>query len=209
MWAPERPCVFSLSLYLPSFLRRLRYTCVYENYNFRNPGNRPPLVEQIAKDQPEKRVAVYSMHQCGPNFPLGRLFRPVPEIEERVQALVPEDAGPVVGVHIRRTDHAEAIKHASVERYVELTEAELRKRPDVRFYLATDDQQVKNRLLGHFGAERIITAKTALDRGSQEGMEGAVVDLFALSRTEKIFGSYYSSYSEIAAELGNIELIIP
>lgn len=196
-------------LYLPSFLRRLRYTCVYENYNFRNPGNRPPLVEQIAKDQPEKRVAVYSMHQCGPNFPLGRLFRPVPEIEERVQALVPEDAGPVVGVHIRRTDHAEAIKHASVERYVELMEAELRKRPDVRFYLATDDQQVKNRLLGHFGAERIITAKTALDRGSQEGMEGAVVDLFALSRTEKIFGSYYSSYSEIAAELGNIELIIP
>lgn len=195
--------------FLPAILRKLRYAKVYENYNFRNPGDRPSLQEQLSSDKPEKRVAVYSMHQCGPNYPLNRLFRPVPAIEERVQALVPDGAGPVIGVHIRRTDHVEAIRHASVERYVEVMEEELRKRPEVRFYLATDDLQVKDRLLGHFGTGRIITARMALDRDSQAGMEGAVVDLFALSRTEKLFGSYYSSYSEIAAELGGIELIIP
>lgn len=196
-------------LYLPSFLRRLRYAKVYENYNFRNPGNRPSLQEQIARDKPEKRFAVYSMHQCGPNYPLKQMFRPVPEIEEQVHALVPDNAGPVIGVHIRRTDHVEAIRHTSVSRYEEVMAAEIQARPDVRFYLATDDADIKQRLLDRFGKERIITAQTPLRRDSQEGMHGAVIDLFALSRTEKLIGSYYSSYSEIAAELGGIELVIP
>ena len=196
-------------LYLPSLLRRMRYSKVYENYNFRNPGGKPSLEEQLAIDNPEKRVAVYSMHQCGPNFPLSRLFRPVPPIEERIAALLQGGSGPVVGVHIRRTDHVEAIRHASVKRYEDMMEAELRQRPDVRFYLATDDSLVKEHMLEHFGKDRIITAQMDLARDSRAGMEGAVVDLFALSRTEKIIGSYYSSYSEIAAELGGIELIIP
>ena len=86
---------------------------------------------------------------------------------------------------------------------------ELEARPDVRFFLATDDAEIKRRLLDRFGEDRIITARMELRRDSQEGMKGAVLDLFALSRTEKIIGSYYSSYSEIAAELGGIELIIP
>ena len=195
-------------LYLPSILRRLRYEKVYANYNFRNPGDRPSLREQIAMDKPEKRFAIYSMHQCGPNYPLTRLFRPVEEIEEQVKALFP-DGAPVIGVHIRRTDHQEAIKHTSVSRYEEVMAGELEARPDVRFFLATDDAEIKRRLLDRFGEDRIITARMELRRDSQEGMKGAVLDLFALSRTEKIIGSYYSSYSEIAAELGGIELIIP
>lgn len=196
-------------LYLPALLRHLRYVKVYENYNFRNPGNRPGLKEQIARDNPSKRFAIYSMHQCGPNFPLKRLFRPKPDIERRVDALFPEGAGPVIGVHIRRTDHLEAIRHTSVSRYEEVMAEEIEASPEVRFFLATDDPDIKQRLLDRFGEDRIITARTALRRDSKEGMEGAVLDLFALSRTDKIIGSYYSSYSEIAAELGGIELVIP
>ena len=149
------------------------------------------------------------MHQCGPNYPLKRLFRPKPDIERRVDALFPEGAGPVIGVHIRRTDHLEAIRHTSVSRYEEVMAEEIEARPEVRFFLATDDPDIKQRMLDRFGEDRIITARTALRRDSKEGMEGAVLDLFALSRTDKIIGSYYSSYSEIAAELGGIELVIP
>lgn len=195
--------------YLPSLLRRLRYRKVYDNYNFRNQEGHRPLVEKMREDRPSGRVAICSMHQCGPNFPLAQMFRPVPEIEAQVQALLPPGGGPVIGVHIRRTDHVEAIRHASVERYEQMMDAEIRERPEVKFYLATDDGEVKGRLLHRFGEGRIITAQMALGRDSQAGMVGAVVDLIALSRTEKIIGSYYSSYSEIAAELGGIELIIP
>ena len=45
-----------------------------------------------------------------------------------------------------------------------------------------------------------------LTRDSLDGMKMAVAELFALSRTSKIIGSYYSSYSQIAAELGNIAI---
>ena len=196
-------------LFLPSLLRRIRYRKVYENYNFRTRGTLPSLEEQIRADHPTGRFAVYSMHQSGPNFPLGRLFRPVPAIERRIEALVPSGSGPFVGVHIRRTDHVEAIRHASVDRYERLMEEEIGRNPEVRFFLATDDGAVKQRLLQHFGPERVVTAQMELARDSKEGMMGAVVDLFALGRTDKIIGSYYSSYSEIAAELGGIELIIP
>ena len=196
-------------LLLPSILRKLHYTKVYENYNFRTGGSRPSLEDQIRADRPGGRIAVYSMHQSGPNFPLGTMFRPVPAIARQVEALVPSDGGPFVGVHIRRTDHVEAIKHASVDKYERLMEEEVGRNPETRFYLATDDGEVKRRLLERFGPERIVTAQLDLSRDSKTGMEGAVVDLFALSRTDKIIGSYYSSYSEIAAELGGIELIIP
>jgi len=43
-----------------------------------------------------------------------------------------------------------------------------------------------------------------LERNSLEGMVFAVTELFCLSKTQKIIGSDYSSYSNIAAELGEI-----
>ena len=196
-------------LFLPSILRRLRYAKVYTNYNYRTLESHTPLGERMEADRPEGRIAVYSMHQCGPNYPLGEMFRPVPDIVAQVEALVPAGSGPVIGVHIRRTDHVEAIRHTSVSRYEEVMAAEIQARPAVRFFLATDDAEIKKQLVDRFGEERIITAQAPLRRDSQEGMKGAVIDLFALSRTEKIIGSYYSSYSEIAAELGGIELVIP
>ena len=53
---------------------------------------------------------------------------------------------------------------------------------------------------------RIITLLDDTDRNSLEGMKFAVVDLFCLSKTRKIIGSVASSYSQIAAEIGGIEI---
>ena len=53
---------------------------------------------------------------------------------------------------------------------------------------------------------RIITLMDDTDRNSLEGMKFAVVDLFCLSKTRKIIGSVASSYSQIAAEIGGIEI---
>jgi hypothetical protein len=39
-------------------------------------------------------------------------------------------------------------------------------------------------------------------------MQESVVDLFCLSRMSKIYGSYWSSFSEVAAEIGNVDLIV-
>lgn len=53
---------------------------------------------------------------------------------------------------------------------------------------------------------RIITLIDDTDRNSLEGMKFAMVDLFCLSKTRKIIGSVASSYSQIAAEIGGIEI---
>jgi hypothetical protein len=78
----------------------------------------------------------------------------------------------------------------------------------MKFYLATDDAAVKQKIVDKFG-DRIITQQTRLSRSDNEGMVGSVVDLWALAATRQIIGSYGSSYSELAAELGNIEMVLP
>ncbi|MDR2121881.1 MAG: hypothetical protein LBP34_02035 [Flavobacteriaceae bacterium] len=39
-----------------------------------------------------------------------------------------------------------------------------------------------------------------LDRNLKQGIQDAVVDMFCLANTQKIYGFYWSSYSEIAAK---------
>ena len=75
------------------------------------------------------------------------------------------------------------------------------------FFLATDDEDVKREMICRFG-NKIISCNDNASRNSVEGMKFAVVDLYCLINTKKIIGSAASSYSELAAELGGIELYL-
>lgn len=55
---------------------------------------------------------------------------------------------------------------------------------------------------------RIITSNNEISQNTTEEMRSAVKDLYCLSKTNKIIGSAYSSFSEIAAELDSIKLKI-
>ena len=57
--------------------------------------------------------------------------------------------------------------------------------------------------------ERIVCAESKADRSTTEGIrrEG-IADLWTLAHTRKIYGSFHSSFSELAAELGGIPLIV-
>lgn len=199
-----------LNLHLPSLLRSVAFKRVVKDYNFRDAECRQSLSSHLKQQQISGDFALCSMHQCGPNYPLKELFRPRAEILREIDALVPEgSATDMVGVHIRRTDHAIAIKYASIEAYATAMQEELERNPSCRFFLATDDASVKDELARRFGKERLVTAQLVLRRDARDGMVGAVIDLFSLSRTGRIIGSFRSSYSEIAAELGNIPIRLP
>ena len=75
--------------------------------------------------------------------------------------------------------------------------------PETTFYLATDSDEVKSTLVQRYG-ERITTLGRSADRLSDAGMQDAVIEVYVLASTKKIFGSSHSSYSVLAAELGNI-----
>jgi hypothetical protein len=109
-----------------------------------------------------------------------------------------------VGVHIRRTDHIKCIENSPIEFFIDSMNEEP---TDTKFYLATDCLETKNKLKEIF-KERIITSAFPLKRTSREGIRGALQDFVSLSNCSKIIGTKYSSFSEMAALYGSIELVV-
>ena len=79
--------------------------------------------------------------------------------------------------------------------------------PDALFYLASDDAETIAHFRNRFG-DAIRTYDKTFGRTSVQGMQDAVVEMWLLSRTKKIYGSFFSSYSGMAAKIGNIEMIL-
>lgn len=133
------------------------------------------------------------------------LFLLTPELQKRVDNEINGFGTGTVGIHIRRTDN-EWSKESSPD---ELFITAMKKEPsDHKFYLCSDDAEVKERLVSEFGVERVRVPAGVLNRDSVEGIKQATVELFALSYTTKIYGSYYSSFSEMASYLSGVELQI-
>lgn len=146
------------------------------------------------------------IHGCTEYYPYDygiyqELFTPTDEIAAQVASRL-EKLGPhKIGMHIRRTDNDLAIAHSPDELFIDKINEVLAVEPESRFYLATDDERVKTRFKDQFG-DHILTGPAKADRNSIEGIKEAAVEMFTLGGTDHIFGSYYSSFSEIAAALG-------
>jgi hypothetical protein len=131
-------------------------------------------------------------------------FRPIPELQDRIDSVSHSFDEHTVGVHIRRTDNVKAIAHSPVHLFEQAMDRAVEMEPRTRFFLATDSADTKAEMIHRFG-ERIITPSGHADRLSIQGIQDAVVELYCLSRTTKLFGSFFSSYSRTAAEIGRIE----
>lgn len=134
------------------------------------------------------------------------IFTPIRALSERIDERVALFGSHTIGVHVRRTDHAMSIRHSPDDAFIQQMHHEIEATPDVTFYLATDDMHVKSKFTSVFG-ERVITTTHQATRSSEEGVQEALVELYALSKTVKILGSYWSSFSKVAGELGGIEVI--
>jgi len=113
-----------------------------------------------------------------------------------------------IGVHIRRTDNVWAIENSPLQLFEEKMKKELENNKDVNFYLCSDDDEVKQYFQNDFWRDKVKMPSGFVSRNTEEGVIQAACELFALSKTQKIIGSYWSSFGEIAAKLGNIEIEI-
>lgn len=134
-------------------------------------------------------------------------FLPNEKLQVEIDSIISKFKQNTVGLHIRRTDHQHAINESPLELFIEKMTQEIEQDAAVNFYLATDDPEVKKRLIEKFG-ERVLFSNIELTRSNLNGMRGAVIDLYALAGTQKIYGSFFSSYSDIAARIGDIPLIV-
>ena len=136
------------------------------------------------------------------------LFEPTDAIQERILALTNSFGAYPVGVHIRRTDNAPAIGTSSTDAFVESIQAELLLNPDTVFYVATDDKKEEENLRNLFPGKIISNQNRNLSRDSVEGIQDAMLDLYSLAATHKIIGSFFSSFTDIAADMNGIPKVI-
>lgn len=160
-------------------------------------------VYDIAKQH--NTIYIQTCQEFGDNLSAFRYFKPAPAIDKKIISVVESFTEYTVGVHIRRTDNANSIRFSPTQFFIQKMKAEQARSPNVRFFLCTDDIKEEQAIRAEFG-EKIITYQKELDRNTVEGMQDATTELFCLSRTQKIFGSYWSSFSDIAARLNNTKL---
>lgn len=158
-------------------------------------------------DQLQGHIYIVSGSYVANCHSLKELFVPTMEIQEQIDGLKAQFSEHVFGIHVRRTDNRKSIQKNEIDDYLKYMDQKVETCPDVRFYLATDATDVKRLMTSRYG-DRLLSHHAKLERTSVQGMKDAVVDLWCLSLTKEIIGSYHSSYSETAAELGGIKLRI-
>ena len=134
------------------------------------------------------------------------IFRPIKCLRDKIDSFLPKGKN-IYGVHIRRTDNTWSTENSPLELFEDKIVEILKKEPDSLFYVASDDTDVIKRLKKRFG-DCILSREKVFSRTSVSGIQDAIVEMWLLSKTKKIFGSYYSSYSEMAAKIGDVMLEI-
>jgi hypothetical protein len=113
----------------------------------------------------------------------------------------------VVGVHIRRGDNDASIQVSPLDVFLQRMRREVSHDPEVRFFLATDDPCTERVVMSEFPG-RVTTRSKDFSRERTRGAQDALIDLLVLSKCCQVLGSYWSSFSQTAAEMGGVALEI-
>ncbi|MBF8964893.1 hypothetical protein I0P70_16715 [Pontibacter sp. FD36] len=132
-------------------------------------------------------------------------FIPIDKLQSQINELSKRFLH-TVGVHIRRSDHKMAIEHSPIQSFISAIEHEIDNN-NANFFLATDCEETEKELLNRYSNRITICPKSSYSRSSAQGIQEALIDLYCLSKTSKVLGSYYSSFSQVAAEISGIEEI--
>ncbi|MGN8799317.1 hypothetical protein ACTNCH_02550 [Candidatus Merdisoma sp. HCP28S3_D10] len=155
----------------------------------------------------KKRVYIFTWEHFYPSKDYS-LYAPTAALRERIDAFTKDFAPRCVGVHIRRTDNAVSMGKSTTDQFIALMEQELLTHPETRFFLATDDQSEEDLLRSRFPGKIISNQSRTIDRNSVAGMHDALLDLYCLAASDKIIGSYWSSFTDTAADMRGIEKVI-
>jgi hypothetical protein len=189
-------------LYFPTILRKINSYIFFEAVQ-----NAELSTFDFSKIQSEQNIIIRSWSRFYENSNQYKLLVPIQSIRERIEVRCNSFDEHTVGVHIRRTDNVKSINKSPNSLFVDAMKLEIEKEPLTNFYLATDCDETKQYFRDIFG-DKILSAKDAATRDNVKGIQDAVVELYSLARTQKIYGSFWSSFSKTASHIGGIEGII-
>ena len=108
---------------------------------------------------------------------------------------------PLVGVHIRRTDHRKAIQLSPSGAF---WTAMRKEQTQTKFYVASDSDAERIEAAMLFPGQILTGPARILGRDTLAGCRDALVDFMCLAGCSKILGSPASSFCEIAAYYGGV-----
>ena len=164
--------------------------------------------EEVMKNNDLKFIRAFSQFHdfSGIDRPL-EFIKPTDYVREKADSVISGiGSSSNIGVHIRRTDNQVCINNSPLEVFIEAMEKEIEKDDRVTFYIASDDLDTILELKRRFGDRIYYMAEKNFERDSDKGIADAFAELICLSHANKIIGSFYSTYSRIAAMLSGIEL---
>jgi hypothetical protein len=137
-----------------------------------------------------------------------QFFKPLKPLQDRINNQVNIFSAPTIGVHIRRTDNSYSTATSSNEKFARHMAEILQQDNDYNFFIATDDRSVEDYFEDRFPGHIMVQENKCFDRATKKGVQDALIDLYSLSHTERILGSFYSSFSEVASYIRGIPLQI-
>jgi len=184
-------------------LEKVNFLKVFNEYEYEK------LCEFVKNESEVKRfryciISSYSRFMPANDHFRSELFQLQSDIEDRIVNESKGFTSHTIGVHIRRTDNVDSIQNSPLELFEKTMDRMIMEQNDTLFYLATDDESVRFKLKEKY-QNRLITASGLISRSSEQGILDAVSELYLLSRCSLILGSYYSSFSEMAARIGGVE----
>jgi len=132
---------------------------------------------------------------------------PKPDIQKRIHERCKKFNQKTIGVHIRRTDHIMAINQSPTELFIRRIKADQKNDTEVNYFLSTDDPETEQQLKFEFGHKILINEKD-FSRKSMRGIQDALIDMYCLANTKKIYGSCGSTFSALASRINEIRIEI-
>jgi len=132
-----------------------------------------------------------------------KLFLPTSELQNEIDSITKSFSKNTIGIHIRSTDNEDSKNKSPFRIFCNRIEEEIKLNGEVSFFLSTDNEEYQKVLLEKFGHARILFHEKEFRRDITKGIKDAVIDIFCLSITSKIYGSYFSSFSYVAGRIGN------
>lgn len=191
------PVVYQSMAFTDRIYERSFYSLTQQNFNF----------VKWVNEKKKVYMASYTAFQPYENTLMSELFVPLQMVRKKIEKRCSSFSENVIGVHIRRTDNVASIEKSPLELFYRELDLDLDKNGRNLIYLATDSEEVKSMMRKRYG-NRIISSTAPADRSSIDGIQDGIADMYTLARTNKIYGSFQSSFSEIASQIGGNQLIV-
>lgn len=134
------------------------------------------------------------------------MFQPNAKWYVRVNAFFYQYGENLLGVHIRRTDNSVSIQSSPIESFYKKIDAVIEQDGNETIYVASDDNTAIKQMLDRYPLMNVVYLKDVeRSRDSKKGIIDAAVELYILANCKAIVGSYYSSFTDTAADINGIK----